>query len=188
MIPSRLMDRLTALRTGVSEYIATTAVRGVYLEVSGLSLGPVDDGELAVGEHGLERVTLPVLVGDMSLQHPLVAQILRQTRFYIYQGVCKSRYSGTSTIRTNCEWGWFELKKHWFVRITKTSVLYTNYKIKMNDNVFFRITNTYHYELVVYSMKYFFLLSSDYKVSDYQALLYNEKEVSRRNDFIVGNR
>lgn len=109
MIPSRLTDRLTALRTGVSEYIATTAVRGVYLEVSGLSLGPVDDGELAVGEHGLERVTLPVLVGDMSLQHPLVAQILRQTRFYRYQGVCKSRYSETSTIRTNCEWGWFEL-------------------------------------------------------------------------------
>lgn len=63
-------------RTRVSEDIATAAVRRVYLELSGLSVGPVDDGELAVAEHGLERVTLPVPVGDMSLQHPLVAQIL----------------------------------------------------------------------------------------------------------------
>lgn len=125
MIPSRLMDRLTALLTGVSEYIATTAVRGVYLEVSGLSFGPVDDGELAVGEHGLERVTLTVLVGDMSLQHPLVAQILRQTRFNRYQGVCKIRYCTVkprqSELIVNGDGSNYQI-----VRISKTSVLYTN--------------------------------------------------------------
>lgn len=78
---------MTGIRTGVTEDVATTAVGRVYLEVSGLSLGAVDDGELAVGEHGLEGVTLPVLVGDMSLQHPLVAQILQSLQ--IYRGVQK---------------------------------------------------------------------------------------------------
>lgn len=61
------------LRTSIAEDISAASVGGVNLEVSGLSLGTVYNGELSISEHGLQRVTLSVLVGDMSLQHPLVA-------------------------------------------------------------------------------------------------------------------